>query len=230
MESRQLKAPALRALALAAVYMGFLALLTIPGVAAQGKDPGDGPADVSREIEGLQDAVAGPKPSQRYPRLDSTLNGVVEDYEVRRSSARSAASQAPVHSASSVAVTIYLNANVAATRSFLKNNGGDPRNVGEDYIEAYVPVTLLGQLSQQPGVLRVEAIVGRTGRNLGAATRAEHPDAGPVPDGAGCPFGHGNEDGDANRELERFVCVRAAHRQLRALLQLHSGAGLVGDH
>ena len=182
MESRQLKAPALRALALAAVCMGFLALLTIPGVAAQGKDPGDGPADVSGEIEGLQDAVAGPKPSQRYPRLDSTLNGVVEDYEVRRSSARSAASQAPVHSASTVAVTIYLNANVAAVRSFLKNNGADPRNVGEDYIEAYVPVTLLGQLSQQPGVLRVEAIVGP--KPVGVLTQplGQTPPPTPTPD------------------------------------------------
>ena len=30
---------------------------------------------------------------------------------------------------------------------------------GEDYIEAYVPVTLLGQLSEQPGVTRVREIV-----------------------------------------------------------------------
>ena len=93
MESRQLKAPALRAMSLALICMGFLALLTMPSVAAQGKDPGDGPTDVSREIEGLQDAVAGPKPPQRYPRLDSTLNGVVEDYEVRRSSARGCCEQ-----------------------------------------------------------------------------------------------------------------------------------------
>ena len=162
--------------------MGVLALLAIPGVAAQGKDPGDGPTDVSREIEGLQDAVAGPKPPQRYPRLDSTLNGVVEDYEVRRSSARSAASQAPVHSASSVAVTIYLNANVAAIRSFLKNNGADPRNVGEDYIEAYVPVTLLGRLSQQPGVLRVEAIVGPKPVGVLAQPLGQTPPPTPTPD------------------------------------------------
>ena len=31
--------------------------------------------------------------------------------------------------------------------------------MGEDYIEAYVPVTLLGLLSEQPGVLRVREIV-----------------------------------------------------------------------
>ena len=155
-----MKAPTLRALALVLIGLGLLALLTIPGVAAQGKDPGDDPTDVSTEIEGLQDAVAGSKTPQRYPRLDSTLNGLVEEYAVGRTSARAAARKAPVHSGSSVAVTIYLNANVAAVRSFLKSNGSGPRNVGEDYIEAYVPVTLLGQLSQQPGVLRVESLVG----------------------------------------------------------------------
>ena len=42
---------------------------------------------------------------------------------------------------------------------FLVDNGGDPRNVGENYIEAYVPVTLLGQLSEQPGVIRVREII-----------------------------------------------------------------------
>ena len=42
---------------------------------------------------------------------------------------------------------------------FLEDNGGDPRNVGEDYIEAYVPVPLLGQLSEQPGVIRVREII-----------------------------------------------------------------------
>ena len=31
--------------------------------------------------------------------------------------------------------------------------------MGEDYIEAYVPVTLLGELSHQPGVLRVREII-----------------------------------------------------------------------
>ena len=43
--------------------------------------------------------------------------------------------------------------------SFLENKGGSPRNVGEDYIEAYVPVTLLGQASEQPGVIRVHEII-----------------------------------------------------------------------
>ena len=58
-----------------------------------------------------------------------------------------------------MAVTIYLSGNVDGMVSFLEDNGGDPRNVGEDYIEAYVPVTLLGPVSEQPGVLRVREII-----------------------------------------------------------------------
>ena len=80
----------------------------------------------------------------------------VEDVE---STAREAAQEAPVSQEESVAVTIYLSGNVDDVVTFLEDNGGSPRNVGEDYIEAYVPVTLLGPVSEQPGVLRVREII-----------------------------------------------------------------------
>ena len=56
-------------------------------------------------------------------------------------------------------MTIYLSGHVDAVVSFLEANGGSPRNVGTDYIEAYVPVSLLGQTSQQPGVVRIREII-----------------------------------------------------------------------
>ena len=43
--------------------------------------------------------------------------------------------------------------------AFLEENGGAPRNVGEDYVEAYVPVPMLGPVSERPGVIRVREIV-----------------------------------------------------------------------
>ena len=58
-----------------------------------------------------------------------------------------------------MAVTIYLTGSVDEVVSFLEDNGGDPRNVGEDYIEAYVPVSLLGEVSEQLGVIRVREII-----------------------------------------------------------------------
>ena len=58
-----------------------------------------------------------------------------------------------------MAVTIHLSGHVADVAQFLEDNGGDPRNVGEDYIEAYVPVTLLGPVSERAGVIRVREII-----------------------------------------------------------------------
>ena len=76
-----------------------------------------------------------------------------------KASAKEAAEDAPVRREGSVAVTVYLSGNVDDVVSFLKDNGGSPRNVGEDYIEAYVPVSLLGQVSERPGVIRVREII-----------------------------------------------------------------------
>ena len=94
-----------------------------------------------------------------YPNLGSRLGGLVASVEAGQTTAQDAAADTPVHSGESVAVTIYLTGNVAEVVSFLEDNGGDPRNVGEDYIEAYVPVTLLGPVSERPGVIRVREIV-----------------------------------------------------------------------
>ena len=79
--------------------------------------------------------------------------------ETGQTTAQEAAEEAAVHSGVLVAVTIYLSGGVDEVVTFLEESGGDPRNVREDYVEAYVPVTLLGLASEQPGVLRVREIV-----------------------------------------------------------------------
>ena len=95
----------------------------------------------------------------KYPNLGSYLDQLVAQVEDGDSSAQDAAGEAPMHREESVAVTIYLSGNVDEVVKFLGDNGGDPRNVGEDYIEAYVPVSLLGPVSEHPGVLRVREII-----------------------------------------------------------------------
>ena len=126
----------------------------------------NGPEDTSESIPGRDgtggDDQALPIPDKgelKYPNLGSRLDGLVASVEVGQATAEEAAADTPVHSGESVAVTIYLSGSVDGVVTFLEENGGDPRNVGEDYIEAYVPLTLLGQLSERPGVLRVRAIV-----------------------------------------------------------------------
>ena len=95
----------------------------------------------------------------RYPNLGSRLDELVVSVEAGGTTAEQAAGGAAMHSGASVAVTIYLSGSVDGVVAFLEKNGGDPRNVGEDYVEAYVPVTLLGPASEQPGVLRVREII-----------------------------------------------------------------------
>ncbi len=109
--------------------------------------------------DGPGDFDIPPKPQLQYPNLGYSLNQQIDAVENQGVAAALAAAESPVHSGGSVAVTIHLSGSVDDVVDFLEGNGGDPRNVGEDYIEAYVPLTLLGPLSQQPGVTIVREIV-----------------------------------------------------------------------
>ena len=103
-----------------------------------------------------------PVPPKRTPplgNLDSMLSQLAARVQGGYSTAHDAASQVPIHSDDSVAVTFYFNGDTAPLLAFLRANGGDPRNIGEDYVEAYVPVALLAEASEQPNVVRVQAIV-----------------------------------------------------------------------
>ena len=95
----------------------------------------------------------------KYPNLGSHLDQLVAQVEDGKVSEGDAAKQASIHQETSVAVTVHLTSNVDEVVEFLAINGGDPRNVGEDYIEGYVPVALLGNLSEHSGVVRVREIV-----------------------------------------------------------------------
>ncbi len=134
-----------RLLVLAALFTLLIPLaVTTPGAAADGDE----------------DQFTIPEKAElKYPNLGSSLDQLVARVEEGEATADDAAGDAPVHRAESVAVTIYLSGNVDDVVQFLEDFGGDPRNVGQDYIEAYVPVTLLGPVSEQPGVLRVREII-----------------------------------------------------------------------
>ena len=134
---------------LAALAVALAAAL--PGVSA------DGGEDKNRE-QGQAPPIPD-KTALNYPNLGSHLDELVTRVEAGQTTSKDAAGDTPVYSGESVAVTIYVTGNVDDVVSFLEDKGGDPRNVGEDYIEAYVPVTLLGPVSEQSGVIRVREIV-----------------------------------------------------------------------
>lgn len=134
----------------------------------QGQKDTSEPVPQSDGKEGKDQAPAIPDKRQlKYPNLGSRLNEIATSVEAGLNTNEEAAKSASIHSGASVAVTIHLSGNVDDVVTFLENNGGDPRNTGEDYIEAYVPVPLLGPVSEQPGVTRVREIVppdsGRSG-------------------------------------------------------------------
>ena len=157
-----------------------------PGPAPR-SELGGGPVVLSSASGGGDDQAPSlpEKTGLKYPNLGSRLNDLVVQVEEEQASAKEAAAYAPVHRERSVAVTIHLDSNVEEVVSFLEQNGGDPRNAGEDHIEAYVPATLLGRVSEQPGVIRVREIIppedGRAVDTLeeGAGVTVTSPCAGP---------------------------------------------------
>ena len=104
-------------------------------------------------------SIAVPKKADlTHPEVGSELNDIVSRVEAGEISAEEAAGEAPIHRGDSVGVTILLSRNVDSLVRFLEDNGGSNITAGEDYIEAYVPILLLVETSQQPGVLQVRLI------------------------------------------------------------------------
>ena len=103
--------------------------------------------------------LEGPPPIEKpkYRRLDSMLNRMVDQICVVGAS--EIASAAPLSLGDAVAVTVRLGGDGSPVVAFLESGGATVANVGVDYIEAYVPVTLLVELSEQEGVLWVQTII-----------------------------------------------------------------------
>ena len=111
------------------------------------------------DMQSLQ-AQGGKLNQAAYGNMDSLLNNLVEQVEQGTATPLSAAAQAPMSHQDSVAVAFHIEAGTAEDlRQFLEGSGASPRNVSEDYIEAYVPVSLLAQASMQEGVIGMMAII-----------------------------------------------------------------------
>jgi len=113
------------------------------------------------------------KSPQRFANLTSDLDDIAKDVDAGVFSVDSLVERALLHEQpaaddgrskgnedASVGVTIYALEDIGAAAGFLKQNGVAIRNQGDTYLEAYVPVGLLGQASLQPDVIRIEPIVG----------------------------------------------------------------------
>ena len=111
---------------------------------------------------GIQDLphIEGKLNPPQYPNMDSNLNRLIEQAQSGQFTAQAAAASAPVHSGASVAVTIYVTEGYTqGVWDWLEESGASPRNIGIDYIEAYMPVSLLADASLQEGVLSIRTII-----------------------------------------------------------------------
>ena len=158
----------LSALGLAVVAVALLWLALSAGgdaqtILAQTADtPTPVPTPEQPEDSGTQNLppIKGKFNPPQYPNMDSNLNRILQQVESGRFTARAAASNAPFHSGASVAVRLYIIEGYAQdVWDWLEESGGDPRNIGVDYVEAYIPVSLLVEASQREGVITVHTII-----------------------------------------------------------------------
>ena len=141
-----------------------LCILLASAVLVVGSDThGDGGEERSPKIS----EVVPPK----YPNLDSQLREQAEAFEAGLHSdedtGRAPEDTLPIEAQKDpgiglppVDVTIYVTGDVNAVAKFLTSSGASVRNIGNTYLEASVPVALLGEVSRRPGVIRVESIAG----------------------------------------------------------------------
>ena len=94
----------------------------------------------------------------KYPKVGSALDDLIARVQSGEISAEEAAKEAPIHRGDSVGVAIHLSGNVDGVVRFLEANGASNISARDDYIEAYVPILLLAETSDQPGVVRVRPI------------------------------------------------------------------------
>ena len=133
------------------------------GVFAQEQDtPTPVPTSEQPDGFGIQNLppIEGKLDPPHYPNIDSNLNRIVHQVETGQLTAQAAATNAPVSDGGSVAVTLYITKGFAdAIAFYLESNGASPRSIGTDYIEAYIPVSLLPQASEQEGVVSIRTII-----------------------------------------------------------------------
>ena len=96
-------------------------------------------------------------PKPKHPRLDTQLNRLVE--KVEEAGPVPSGAEAPPEQDTLVPVTIRGSYSVSTTVALLELGGARVANIGYQYIEAMVPVTMLVGLASHEGVTRVETIV-----------------------------------------------------------------------
>lgn len=100
-----------------------------------------------------------PKEPLAVPTLDSALNDLLSHIEAGEITEADAAAQTPLNRDGTVAVTIHVTVDPDSTLKYLSDHDIAPRHTGENYIEVFLPVTMLRDIAKLEGVVRIEMIV-----------------------------------------------------------------------
>lgn len=132
---------------------------TQPATPEQPKtSPGPAPMEQPRQIT-KQGFSIPPKEPPTIPTLDSALNDLLSRIEAGEITEADAAAQTPLHRDNSVAVTIHVTGNPDGILHYLSDHDITPRHAGKNYIEAFLPITMLRDIAKLEGVVRIEMIV-----------------------------------------------------------------------
>ena len=116
----------------------------------------DGDPPVSPQTQAVPVPAKAPA---KYENVSTGIHDLVEEVESGQTSVEDAASKAPLHYESLVAVEIYVDGDVEELTKSLEANGAAVIGADEGYVEAYVPLTYLGEASALPRVEWIRWIV-----------------------------------------------------------------------
>ena len=129
----------------------------IPDTPPPAQEEGDDNADSVDEIP----STPPPKPTETYPKIrGSQLHSDVVEFEEAQDAASGPSGQSDSAPEDTVVlVSIFLSSNKAEVAAWLRSKGITPGHADDPDIsglDAYVPLSLLGELSQQDGVIEIE--------------------------------------------------------------------------
>ena len=120
--------------------------------------PADGNVFPAAQPDGDADPPPPPPaPTFTYPNIgDSQLEFNVVEFEESQDAASGPSGQSgEVVEDATVFVLVSLSSNTDAVASWLESNGAPPIHKTDGYLEVAVPLSLLGELSQQNGVTEI---------------------------------------------------------------------------
>ena len=163
---------------LIAVLLLAAVVLLACGPASQ-SDPGLVPSGPVTAKDDAATSTPKPKEDPKYPNLSPFLQDLAQLYDANELTEEQIAAKAPMYHGPQVFVDIDIFNDLAkhedlgasllrgAVDKWLENEGASPKHLGPEYwppyIYAWVKVSDLGPLSQQPGVTSVQALEDKDG-------------------------------------------------------------------